>query len=327
MRKEGLMTILDDLSKFLQNPEQTAVLNSIDHQVDPSILNRLITVALSCPETPPDIMKRLKEAPLYYDLQDDDPIANMYPVAKDVYLLSGGMDSSILWLLEGKNNPNAIAVFTIYGQRYWFKELKSVISVTKDSEEKLITYNYPWYFKGDWKHIIPARNLLLLSLATKHISLEGNIHFAALNGESSEEIGDKSKVFFDTFVQVAGSLEGKTVNIVDCKQYTKNQLLRRFLDEGGEPEVIVNTITCFSSDSDKGCGKCQACARKWIALKYNNIDPTLVDAAFMVDPALGANAYLQAYKFKMNDALLNEDFSHYSKQRCIEDLSVIEKYS
>ena len=86
---------------------------------------------------------------------------------------------------------------------------------------------------------------------------------------------------------------------------------------------IIKTITCFDGTTEKPCGKCQACLRKWISLRYCNIE---TDGFFEVDPYAAGVEYIQKYKENMMLALETNKFDHYSKDRCEQDLKVIFDY-
>lgn len=236
---------------------------------------------------------------------------------KKVILVSGGADSSIMWWLN-RNEPNKLGLYVDLGHTYVDKELNALqmfnipFSVVK----------HPLKFDGDWKHIIPTRNFVLIAEAAEYVQDGGEIWVGAVSGESSPDKGDKSDLFFDLVEQLIYNTTGKTVTIRTLKDKTKNDWLKQYLNETNDLKIL-NTITCFDGTTEKPCGKCQACLRKWISLLYCGID---TNGFFEVNPYFGGNEYVQKYKNKMRECLATGIFEHYTKDRCEQDLKVIEDY-
>ena len=88
--------------------------------------------------------------------------------------------------------------------------------------------------------------------------------------------------------------------------------------------LVCNTITCFSASGLIGCGECQACLRKWIAMEFAGLG-YLVNSAFEKHPLSGASKYVENYQLAMTEALRAGDFRHYSKKRCEITLEVLNK--
>ena len=55
---------------------------------------------------------------------------------------------------------------------------------------------------------------------------------------------------------------------IPYRDYTKTQLIGRYLKEGGSVSALLKTRSCYSSEEGE-CGKCRSCVRKYTALKLN----------------------------------------------------------
>ena len=265
-----------------------------------SLTKQLVSVMLDFPERPEDFKLEVEYPKLY----------------KKVILVSGGMDSSIMWdLIESEDK---IGLYVDFGQPYAEKEIKAI----RDFGIKVKIIKYDLTNNVTWNHIIPTRNFILIALAEELVSHEGEIYLGAVQGETVENAGDKSELFFRLTEEFIWRTKNKKVDIKTLKARTKNDWLKYYIEKTDNMKIL-NTITCFSGGGN-ACGKCQACVRKWIALHYCNISD--ITSLFEEDPYIGGRKYIDNYKKKMGEALENKDFSHYSEDRCNQDLKVIKDY-
>ena len=269
------------------------------------LIQALVDVTLEHPEKPEDVQIKVKKKKLY----------------KDVILVSGGQDSTITYnLLLDINLGDSSRFKSIYvdlGQEYVEQEKKALDKLGIKYE--VIKYDISKLPK--WKHILPARNLILLSIAEQFVDDGGKIHFGVVDGESENDKGDKSELFFKLFEEYIARTKQKYITIETMKGKTKNDWLKEYIDFAKD-ESILDTITCFAG-GEKHCGKCQACVRKWIAMRYCEL-PT--NDMFEINPYEGGKEYIDKYKRVMTLALENKNFTHYSKKRCEQDLKVIQDY-
>lgn len=283
---------------------QSAIRSNTDIELTSghSIIEKeLIDVMLDFPETPDDFDVNVKKGELY----------------KKVILVSGGADSTIMWELN-KHEESKLGLYVDLGHSYTDKEIDTIKNM--DIPAKYIKYDMK--FDSFWNHIIPTRNFTLIALAEQFVAHEGEIWLGAVQGESSPDSGDKSELFFRMVENYIWRTHRKKVYIKTLKSRTKNDWLKWYLESTGDMRIL-QTITCFDGTTEKPCGKCQACVRKWISLKYCDM-PT--DGFFEIDPYIGGKEYIEKYKLKMQEALDNEDFEHYSKDRCLQDLKIILEY-
>lgn len=263
-----------------------------------TLTQELVNVMLDFPESPAGLKKHLVLPKLY----------------KKVILVSGGMDSTIMWWLN-RDEEDKIALYVNLGQLYNKKEFKAI---ERACIKPLQVKNYPLQFDENWKHIIPTRNFLLLALAEELVAHEGEIWIGAVQGETEANKGDKSELFFRLVEEYIWRTKNKKVFIKDLKEHTKNDWLKKYIDETKDLGIL-NTITCFDAGS-VACGRCQGCFRKWLAMEYCGLD---ISGYFRLHPYYGGQEYVEKYKEKMQKALDENDFSHYSKERCEQDLGVI----
>lgn len=263
----------------------------------PGLVQNLVNVMLDFPEQPNNVTLTIETPRLY----------------KKVVLVSGGMDSTIMWWLH-REEKDKLALFVDLGLSYCKKEKSSLIK-TKITPLQVVEYPLR---QISWKHIIPTRNFLLIALAQQHVKHGGEIWLGAVQGESSERAGDKSEAFFRLCERFIRFTTGKRIKIRTLKNKTKNDWLKKYLRATSD-RSIFNTVTCYSG-SAKGCGKCQACVRKWIALKYCKVEPTKY---FQKDPGKAGQEHIKKYKKVLAKALANRDFSHYSRRRCQQDLRIL----
>jgi len=234
---------------------------------------------------------------------------------KKVILVSGGMDSSIMWWLnKGNESDDVLGVFVAYGQDYSAKELQAIKQFgIKNFVVHIIDLTLA---SSAWEHIVPTRNFQLIALAEQYVAHEGEIWIGAVEGESSATAGDKSKLFFNLVANFIWRTKQKWVTIKTLEEKTKNDWLQAYVKDTGKSDIL-STVTCFSGD-DGHCGKCQACLRKAIAIVHCDLS---IHGIFKENPFFTRHADEYIEKFKV--CLDNEDFSHYSKARCEQDLKVL----
>jgi 7-cyano-7-deazaguanine synthase in queuosine biosynthesis len=272
----------------------------------PKLLQELLEIAVDCPEKPEDFKL------------DIGPIQRLH-LLDEICLVSGGADSTIAWYLMGK--PKAI--YIDIGQSYASKE-KHKLEILKIDPIIIDLYSTGIGNNGEkWKHIIPGRNFLFLTIAAEFLRDGGELIFSAVDGEGyNSGKGDKSQAFIVKWQEWYRALTSKVIGISTCVERTKAGWLKEFASRGNSLDIIrYNTITCFS-DEDGQCGKCQACLRKYLSFMTNGLD---IAEDFNIYPMIGAKEYVDKYKDVLSKALKLNNYSHYSLVRCTEDLAAIEK--
>ena len=266
----------------------------------PELLGMLTKVMLDCPERPEDFKFEVKAPQHEY---------------KNVCLTSGGADSTIAWYYVDK--PHGL--YIDLGQPYAAKERKAL-----DSLGIIYTYvNMRGCHLADkpWKHIIPGRNFLFLCIAAEMLKDNGSIWFAMVEGEGADsDKGDKSLMFVSLFEDWYKACTGRTIYVQTMVDRTKAGWLDWTTDHDGLTDIIRRkTVTCFSSQEGQ-CGSCQACLRKYLSFISIGMD---IYKDFQHHPMVGAVEYVKKYENLLAYTLGKEDFSHYSRRRCHEDLNAI----
>lgn len=189
---------------------------------------------------------------------------------KKVLLYSGGMDS---WLIDKLWKPD-LKVYINMNTKYSEQEIKRLKKYNKD----IIIIDFPL---GQWERedaIIPLRNLYLLMVIcnlTKNEDIQ--ICIGATAGDRSL---DQSKEFFNKAEDLLNYLyqsqhwipEGKNIFIItDYKKYTKAELLKLYLINGGDiDKAFKESLSCYNPSNDSyECWNCKPCFRKFIAFSYN----------------------------------------------------------
>jgi len=231
--------------------------------------------------------------------------------------VTGGLDSNVLYFRAKKKYKNIRAFYIDIGQEYAQKEMNAL---------KKLGIKYE-YIKGvdltkklkgcRWKHIIPGRNFYFLSLIAEQIK-GGTILFGCLEGEMPEQGGDKSKEFLELVNKTFHYFPYEVEVLTPLEKETKTDLVRWWLKNLPRRKLSYTT-TCFSSEKGN-CGRCQSCLRKAIAYVNNGL--RLKTNTKIVE---GCQEYINKYIVKMNQALKEKDFTHYSKKRCLQDLAGIKK--
>ena len=127
--------------------------------------------------------------------------------------------------------------------------------------------------------ILPARNLVLVALASYY----GNT--ILLGSTAGDTTRDKDATFLFQTTQLLDHILGHDPDkalpfharglsvVAPALHLTKTQLVARYLATGGDPSVLINSRSCYSSDEHE-CGVCRSCVRKFVALKLNGLSPT-----------------------------------------------------
>jgi len=253
-------------------------------------------------------ISNVPENPTYVDHHDDN-----YRV---ILPLTGGMDSVTLWNMVKEAGTKYEPYYVDMGQDYAAQEIAIVTELLGHSPNIL---RVPVDFK-QYKHILTARNAIIIMQLAEEMKKQGwwgEIWFGNLQGESPTVNGDKSSRFFNDInkqlvyhnydVRVVSPLIG--MNKFDQVTYWKDR---------NKLQTLIDTKSCFHP-VHKQCGECQSCLRKYTAFKYHGIDIKDTFETFKLQP------FIDKYKVVMQEALDNKDFTHYSLDRIVKTLSVINK--
>jgi 7-cyano-7-deazaguanine synthase in queuosine biosynthesis len=234
------------------------------------------------------------------------------PSGKSVLLFSGGMDSLIMNHLL---SPDILLIFW-HNNTYEKQEKKAINELIKNNmidQKKIIidsSFSLSKIERDD--AIIPNRNLLFIAQATNYGEV---IYLGSVYGDRSF---DKSLKFlnrcedlFDYLYSEQHWCSAHTFKILaPFKALTKTQLVNKFLTNNGDASHLLTSRSCYSS-TDKPCGWCKPCFRKWVALKNNQINMKNYfenlpqDAPFLSEilPLVKRNEYRGKEDFEILNAL------------------------
>jgi 7-cyano-7-deazaguanine synthase len=183
-----------------------------------------------------------------------------------VLLSSGGMDSFLLACepeLEG-----AVHVFVDIGQKYLVKErdaaYKVALSVRAPLHEVKATQIAQYEHSSG---IIPFRNAEMLLCAAQYgTELYMGVIADEINSDKSVEFCNSVERVLNISHRAQYWTEGKKFSInTPFRMVTKSELVRRYLGRGGSLGALLNTVSCYSA-TDKHCGRCGSCFKRWVAL-------------------------------------------------------------
>lgn len=186
-----------------------------------------------------------------------------------VLLFSGGLDSLCAWHLLGR----PVAVYVTLGHPYQADELHAMGRLA-EQRPALRLHAVPGPDLGALQQPdghLPHRNLILAAVAAAHCPTADRVALGALLGEASP---DKSRRFLRAASRVLSVSEVRRVRVTaPFRHLTKTGLLRAYLRAGGDPQLVALTRSCYEAgDTPYGCGRCQACFRRWVALYRCGLD-------------------------------------------------------
>ena len=196
------------------------------------------------------------------------------PNGKMVLLFSGGMDSVIF---DHLLKPDVL-LYLPTGSKYEHIETKKLDDLVMKGHidgKKLVVLedvlNLSLFERDD--AIVPNRNAFLLLFA----SLYGEtLILGSVQGDRSY---DKDEVFYTRMSDLLNHMwqeqhwteEKKFTVMSPYKNTTKTQLVKDYLADGGQPEILLESYSCYEG-KEKLCGWCKPCFRKWVSLHNNGIE-------------------------------------------------------
>lgn len=221
---------------------------------------------------------------------------------KKVMLYSGGCDS---YLISKIYKPD-LKIYVNLHTEYSESEMKKL-------DDDVIVIDYPFLknFEED-NGVIPLRNLYLIMIACNYTGYDDvEICLGVNNGD--QYYNDKSLEFFrnaEKFLNQIyndGAFTKQIKNIklkYDTLQYTKYELLKMYLKQGGDIETAYNEIfTCQHPINNEPCWNCKYCFLKFVP--------------FYLAGYKFSNSIIQSMsKFFKEDALpkIEKGKSYYSKE-------------
>lgn len=196
---------------------------------------------------------------------------------------SGGLDSTTSLLIALESSVKVTTVNFNYGQSYYEKEkvvIETLINKINEHYDTSLWVNHlsvdiSWldsetkkHFGGEWGHIFPVRNYILLSEVfsfAKKVTFS-EIWFSCVQGEIGYSGGDKSIVFLNETQKQF--IKENVLLIMPLIGMGKSDIVRWAMQYGHRYDIIKRTISCFSGDGEKHCGKCMSCFNR--AVGFNS---------------------------------------------------------
>ena len=193
-------------------------------------------------------------------------------------LLSGGLDSTVLFYDLISRSERFECMWINYGQRNAEKELQAVRNLCESNLIHLRVIQVPHIFEGIESTILnslesiehtvesdflPNRNGVLLNIAAAHCKERTTLLIAA--HKSGSEYPDCQKVFYN---RISKAIFYSTNCLVDVDapyiKMTKKQIVKKAWDLALSISAIEQTVSCYEGNN---CGKCPACIARKKALE------------------------------------------------------------
>jgi 7-cyano-7-deazaguanine synthase in queuosine biosynthesis len=219
---------------------------------------------------------------------------------KKVQLFSGGFDSVLQeWMI----NPDILLyvdMHTSYSQR----ELEALDRLPARYQRKLVIKDLPLGEYERENKYLPYRNLILGTIAMEY----GQHVYFGFN--KTDDAPDKDTVFISRLTRLfehlnincMGDMGWKNQNFsfeAPFQNYTKTEMVGLCLRNGMPKDVIQHIRSCYDGESKQGCGVCNVCLNKAVALINNGIfEPGLFDEEITLDVLKNHLEYVKANDYK-----------------------------
>lgn len=195
---------------------------------------------------------------------------------RNVNLFSGGMDSFLVWALHDNKATN---LFVHIAHKYAKKELDVSQEIARTIGHDKFSLEMIMGAQIGPKElspsgIIPFRNAELVLCGAQY----GNTVFM---GVTAHEINsDKSEHFMQLMQglldycyapQYWNDNQGRTHTVVSpLRGRTKAQWVADYLQTELPVDWLLMTVSCYD-DTDRHCGRCPSCFKRWVALTVNGL--------------------------------------------------------
>lgn len=220
---------------------------------------------------------------------------------KEILLFSGGIDSFIGYYYL--NKPQT--VYFDLNSKYSKKEIKTVKSILHD-----IIIDKSLRFLGEYEQNlnahIPFRNLYLALQSALRYS--DKIYICGLKDDN---MTDKNEKMFKKWSELFSEIENREIQVLSpFWKMTKIDIVKWFA-KNFDKKLLLNTVSCYSEENKKYCGKCQSCFRKAVALNAVGINLPFYDKKI-----------INYYKNRMNKGIYDKKREEYTLKylKSIQDL-------
>lgn len=214
---------------------------------------------------------------------------------KALVVCSGGLDSVVAAkLAQSRLGMDITLIHFLYGSRAEAPEVESVRAVARELGVDVVLFPLPVYSKSDSPLLdpdskvaggeegaefahewVPARNLLLLSVATAYAEANGFDHIVL--GNNLEEAGaypDNEPEFINKFNDMLPFAVGDGKNmkvIMPVGNLMKHEIVKLGLEIGAPLHL---TWSCYRA-GEVHCGKCGPCYMRRKAFEINNAEEVI----------------------------------------------------
>lgn len=193
-------------------------------------------------------------------------------MGKKILLFSGGLDSTLLeWVVK----PDILLYVNLHTS-YSEREVEHLQTLSPYYKDRLVIKDLPMgeYEKAD--KFFPYRNLLLTLVALQYAPK------VYLGFTYQDNCFDCKEPFIKKATAVLNYLNLDCENFLDWsaddfsleapfRYLTKSEMVAQCLRKGMPAEQIQTIRTCYNSESKIGCGSCNPCWNKAVALINNGI--------------------------------------------------------
>jgi 7-cyano-7-deazaguanine synthase in queuosine biosynthesis len=235
------------------------------------IINSLVGIANAFNAAPPYELLPLIIESLNDSHYPKKATFELNPNYSDVVMVSGGLDSTIAWLVAKSLGKDPIPVYIDFGQIYRDIELQRLNEL---GVVNLQAFHYD--IKAIWDYYIPLRNLIIMLTGLMVGGLNTNIWMGFV---SSEGPGDKSAYWVR---MVRDYLSQYNSHLYLTNVYTKVEWVKWAIFHG-HLDKVLQTYSCLNGEVPQ-CGLCKSCFKHAFALLQGGINRQAVLNLFKVNP-------------------------------------------
>jgi 7-cyano-7-deazaguanine synthase in queuosine biosynthesis len=236
------------------------------------IIDSLVSLANGFSNAPPYdllpiIMESLNDS--NYPRRSEFQMTRIHP---DVCMVSGGLDSTIAWLVSNALGKSPQPVYIDFGQCYKDIELARLLDLGISTSLQV----YEYKINALWDYYIPLRNLIIVMTGLRTGGYGTNIWMGYV---SSEGPGDKSALWVEMVRDYLDQFDSK---LYLTNVYTKSEWVS-WACRHGHTDKIMKTYSCLNGQVPM-YGECKSCFKHAYALVNGGIRKSIVLELFKTNP-------------------------------------------